>query len=117
MHKLSSVALAIAGSFIAMPLIVSAEEMAKEEQKIEKIEITGSRIKGVDLEGTQPLVVISADDIKNSGANSVYELLQDLGQVRGGTGTFSTSESGATSTSTPAARQLRHCAGLDLPQR
>ncbi|MEO3680497.1 TonB-dependent receptor [Rheinheimera sp. FR7-31] len=112
MHKLSPLALAVAASFFVTPFAFAAEEMPKEEQKIEKIEVTGSRIKGVDLEGTQPLVVISADDIKNSGANSVYELLQDLGQVRGGTGTFSTSESGATSTSTPAGQAAASLRGL-----
>ena len=51
MRKYSPLALAIAGSFFVSPFAFSAEEVAKEEQKIEKIEITGSRIKGVDLEG------------------------------------------------------------------
>ena len=112
MRKLSPLALAVAGSFFATPLVFAAEEVAKEEQKIEKIEITGSRIRGVDLEGTQPLTIISADDIKNSGANSVYDLLKNLGQVRGGSGTFSTSESGATSTSTPAGQAAASLRGL-----
>ena len=71
---------------------IAAEETAKEEQKVEKIVVTGSRIKGVDLEGTQPLVIINADDIRNSGASSVSELMQQISQTRGGDGSFSTSE-------------------------
>ncbi|KKO44736.1 TonB-dependent receptor [Arsukibacterium ikkense] len=112
MRKLNPLALAIAGSLLASPFSYAQQETAKEEQKVERIEVTGSRIKGVDLEGTQPLVVISAEDIKNSGASSVYELLRDLGQVRGGSGTFSTSESGATSTSTPAGQAAASLRGL-----
>ncbi|MDX1678283.1 TonB-dependent receptor domain-containing protein [Arsukibacterium sp.] len=112
MRKLNPLALAIAGSLLTSPLSYAQQETAKEEQKVERIEVTGSRIKGVDLEGTQPLVVISAEDIKNSGASSVFDLLQDLGQVRGGSGTFSTSESGATSTSTPAGQAAASLRGL-----
>ncbi|MDX1539454.1 TonB-dependent receptor domain-containing protein [Arsukibacterium sp.] len=112
MRKLTPLALAIAGSLLASPFSYAQQETAKEEQKVERIEVTGSRIKGVDLEGTQPLVVISAEDIKNSGASSVYDLLKDLGQVRGGSGTFSTSESGATSTSTPAGQAAASLRGL-----
>ncbi|MDP5191536.1 TonB-dependent receptor plug domain-containing protein, partial [Rheinheimera baltica] len=112
MHKLSPLALAVAGSFFVSPLVFSAEDVTKEEQKIEKIQVTGSRIKGVDLEGTQPLVVISADDIKNSGASTVYDLLKDVGQLRGGSGTFSTSESGTASNDTPAGQAAASLRGL-----
>ncbi|MAD76818.1 MAG: TonB-dependent receptor, partial [Rheinheimera sp.] len=111
MRKLTPLALAIAGSLVVSPFSY-AQETANEEQKVERIEVTGSRIKGVDLEGTQPLVVISAEQIKNSGASSIYDLLKDLGQVRGGSGTFSTSESGATSTSTPAGQAAASLRGL-----
>lgn len=112
MRTLSPLALAVAGSFLASPLVFAAEDVAQAEQKIEKVQVTGSRIKGVDLEGTQPLVIISADDIKNSGASTIYDLLKDVGQLRGGSGTFSTSESGATSTSTPAGQAAASLRGL-----
>ncbi|WP_462172182.1 TonB-dependent receptor domain-containing protein [Pseudoalteromonas xiamenensis] len=78
----------------------------------EKIEITGSRIKGVDLEGTQPITILDSDAIKRTGANTVYELLQTLSQVKGGSGTFSTSESGSTSTSTPAGQAAASLRGM-----
>ncbi|MCC5824850.1 TonB-dependent receptor [Alkalimonas sp.] len=111
MRKISVLATAIATALVSSPLLAN-EQAATEEAKLERIEVTGSRIRGVDLEGTQPLVVISSEDIKNSGASDIYELLRDLGQVRGGSGTFSTSESGATSTSTPGGQAAASLRGL-----
>lgn len=81
-------------------------------EKVERIEVTGSRIKGVDLEGTQPVTIISSEDISRSGATSVIELLQDLPQLKGGAGTFTTSESGSTSTSTPAGQAAASLRGM-----
>jgi hypothetical protein len=52
MRKLTPLALAIAGSLLASPSSYAQLETAKEEQKVERIEVTGSRIKGVDLEIT-----------------------------------------------------------------
>jgi iron complex outermembrane receptor protein len=109
MFKPSMLSLAIAACCFS----VSAQtETTTENDSIEKIEVTGSRLKGVDLEGAQPLVVISSDDIKKSGANTIFDLLKDVGQLRGGEGTFSTSESGATSTSTPAGQAAASLRGL-----
>ncbi|AIY66455.1 TonB-dependent receptor [Pseudoalteromonas piratica] len=92
----------------------AAEQPAKnsEAESVERIEITGSRIKGVDLEGTQPITILSAEDIERSGASSIYELLQDIPQLKGGAGTFSTSESGSTSTSTPAGQAAASLRGM-----
>ena len=47
-------------------------------QKIEKIEVTGSNIKRVDAESSAPIQIITADDIKKSGATSVAEILRNL---------------------------------------
>jgi iron complex outermembrane receptor protein len=78
----------------------------------ERIEITGSRIKGIDLEGTQPITILDSEAIARSGATTVYDLLQTLSQVKGGSGTFSTSESGSTSTSTPAGQSAASLRGM-----
>jgi len=100
-------------STLLSPIYVNATEQdASVEKEIEKIVVTGSRIKGVDLEGKQPLVVINADDIRNSGASSISELMNQISQTRGGEGSFSTSESGATSTSTPAGQAAASLRGL-----
>lgn len=114
MKRYAPLSLAIATA-LAMAVPAAAQQTTEptdEAKSLERIAVTGSRIKGVDLEGAQPLVVLSAEDIKNSGAGSLYELLKDLGQLRGGNGTFSTSESGATSTATPAGQAAASLRGL-----
>lgn len=115
MTHYTTLSLAVAAA-LALNFPANAQQNAEannaNEAAPERIAVTGSRIKGVDLEGAQPLVVLSAEDIKNSGASSLYELLKDLGQLRGGSGTFSTSESGATSTATPAGQSAASLRGL-----
>lgn len=108
LFKPSSIALAIASLYFTHS--VHAQESPK--KAIEKITVTGSQIKGVDLEGMQPMVLLSKEDIKNSGASTVSELMGQISQTRGGTGSFTTSESGATSTSTPAGQAAASLRGL-----
>ena len=47
--------------------------------KIEKIEVTGSHIKRIDVEGPSPLLVIDNEDLLRSGYNSVSDVLRDTG--------------------------------------
>lgn len=109
--KLNKVALAMA--LITAPIsFISFSQETTAEDTIEKIDVTGSFIKGVDLEGAQPLTIIDAQAIKRSGANTLSELMSNLSQTRGGTSSFSTSESGATSTSTPAGQASASLRGM-----
>ncbi|WP_371185751.1 TonB-dependent receptor domain-containing protein [Thalassotalea maritima] len=101
----------IAGA-ISLATIQAHAEQQTDDKDIERIAVTGSQIKGVDLEGAQPLSVFSAEDIARSGASSISEFMMQVGQTRGGTGSFSTSESGALSTSTPAGMAAASLRGL-----
>lgn len=56
---------------------------AQETQQLERIEITGSSIKRVANEGSLPVQVISAEDIKSSGATNVADLIQRLPAMQG----------------------------------
>ncbi|MBB1416782.1 TonB-dependent receptor [Pseudoalteromonas sp. SG44-1] len=103
--------IATAISAVLCPTFLYAQENTKAEN-IERVEVTGSRLKGVDLEGTIPLTVLDQDAIKRSGANTIHELLKDLSVFKGGSGTFSTSESGGTSTSTPAGQSAASLRGM-----
>lgn len=49
---------------------------AETNAKVERIEVTGSRIRRLDLEGVAPVTVISAADIALSGFSSIEDLLQ-----------------------------------------
>ncbi|WP_085299738.1 TonB-dependent receptor [Cognaticolwellia mytili] len=63
---------------------VNAEEI--DSQTTERIEITGSHIKQVDLESASPVTVIDAKQIAFSGISSVEELLQEMTAAAGPAG-------------------------------
>lgn len=56
----------------------AAQQQAEGTQKLERIEVTGSRIKRVDAETPAPVQVITRDAIERSGAMTVTELLKSL---------------------------------------
>ncbi|MFD0739301.1 TonB-dependent receptor domain-containing protein [Lysobacter koreensis] len=52
---------------------------AQEEAKtLDRIEVTGSRIRQVDLETAQPVLTISRQDIEKQGFQSVADILQNI---------------------------------------
>nr|WP_205663184.1 TonB-dependent receptor [Alteromonas facilis] len=91
---------------------VNAQAQQNNEETVEVIQVTGTNIKGVDLEGTQPLTVLTSEDIAKSGANTIAELMRTVSQTRGGFGSFDTTQSGATSTSTPAGQAAASLRGI-----
>ena len=50
----------------------------EEKEAIEKIEVTGSHIKQVDLEGRTPVQVLDRDYLDKTGYNSVGDVLREL---------------------------------------
>lgn len=59
---------------------------AKTKEKatnLDRIEVTGSRIKRADVEGPAPVVVLTAEDIEKEGFTTVYEALNTLSQFTG----------------------------------
>lgn len=111
--KMSRVALTISSLLTTTSGMAMAQQEAPENAAVvERIEVTGSHIKGVDLEGAQPLTILNADDILKSGASTLSELMRTVSQARGGTGSFDTTQSGATSTSTPAGQAAASLRGI-----
>ena len=47
------------------------------DKSVEKIEVTGSRIKRINIEGPSPILVLDKEDIERSGYNSVADVLRD----------------------------------------
>ncbi|CAM3653026.1 TonB-dependent receptor plug domain-containing protein [Parendozoicomonas haliclonae] len=78
MHTIQRTLLA---SAIATALsTVSVGVYAADEQTVEKVEkvtVTGSRISRVDMEGANPLAVITREDIEDSGFMTVADLLRN----------------------------------------
>jgi len=75
-----AVRLAIAfGAVSATTMSALAQEQeAATEPKVERIEVTGSRIKRTDMETAQPVLVVSAEDIARSGLVSVGDILKEI---------------------------------------
>jgi iron complex outermembrane receptor protein len=73
----SSVRLALFAAVSTSAASVSQVAFAAEEgAKVERIEVTGSRIQRQDMETASPVTVISADAIRAEGFTSVDQLLQ-----------------------------------------
>jgi iron complex outermembrane receptor protein len=56
--------------------VMAAEEEEDQAKKVERIEVTGSRIKRTDMEGALPVSTIDRADIDMSGQISVSDLLR-----------------------------------------
>ena len=75
----SFTALAVAGGLATPALAVAQDSNTVEAQgNIEKIQVTGSRIKRSDLESASPVEVLSADELTDQGRLSVADALRNL---------------------------------------
>lgn len=72
----SAVNLVIATSITAGVFVTSTAFAAEETAKVERIEVTGSRIQRQDMETASPVTVIDAAAIKAEGFTSVDQMLQ-----------------------------------------
>jgi outer membrane receptor protein involved in Fe transport len=58
---------------------VTAFAQEKEEAKtLDRVEVTGSRIKRADAETTQPVAVVTRADIEKSGLTNVFDILNNI---------------------------------------
>ncbi|SEA84987.1 TonB-dependent receptor plug domain-containing protein [Alkalimonas amylolytica] len=85
--------------------LVAAPALAQEdsEARVERIEVTGSRIRRTDFESSVPVTVITAEEIRLTGATNVADVLQKTPVAIAGTdqsnSTFSLNTSGINTTS------------------
>ena len=73
-----------AGIAIALaPAFASAQESGATTgaTTLDRIEVTGSRIRGADMETQQPIITLSRQDIDKQGFTSVADILQNLTSV------------------------------------
>lgn len=103
-----------------------APEGAASTPQLQRVEITGSRIKQIDAETASPVEVIRREDIKKTGATSVREMLDTLTVTSNrsnvstindvnGAGTFSPGASQATLRNLGAQSTLLLLNGRRLP--
>jgi iron complex outermembrane receptor protein len=72
------VLLALGGALLA-PAVTQAQDSTQ------RIEITGSAIKRIDVEGALPVTILRREEIERTGATSVVDLIQRLPGMAGGT--------------------------------
>jgi iron complex outermembrane receptor protein len=69
---------ALIGGAATAALSTSIASAADNEAKVERIEVTGSRIKRTDMETATPITVLSADDMAKQGFTNIQDALQSL---------------------------------------
>ena len=72
-----------AGSAVAISAPAVSAEISSEADKVERIEVTGSRIRRADMETASPITVIDSSAIVASGATSIDSVLQSMTAVGG----------------------------------
>ncbi len=88
--------------------MASVSAFAQDEAKeIEAVEVTGSRIKRVDAETSQPIQVITRADIEKTGLTNVYDILNNITASDGsGLSTVTTQTNGSDGAQTISLRGL-----------
>lgn len=102
---LACATLAFMGSYTA------SASAAQEAENVERIEVTGSRIKRSDMEGPSPVQSISRADIDNMGYDNLQQLLEKMPAA--GNGTFSTRGNNQDSTANGSAAVSLRGLGAD----
>ena len=76
----ASISAAVGGLILAsVATPVFAQDRPGEDiQKLQAIEVTGSRIKRAEVEGQTPVITISAKDIEQTGLGSIGDVIQRL---------------------------------------
>lgn len=79
---LTAMMLPMAGTAFAQDSQASGQT-GQQAQTLDRVTVTGSRIKRAEVEGPAPVVVLTADDIEKQGYSTVYEALNTLSQFTG----------------------------------
>lgn len=102
MIKIMAVTGVVSTSMVASTAFAAEEDNSA--KKVERIEVTGTRIKRTDLETSSPITVMSAEEIKLSGYDRVEDILNQLPQIEAAETSFLAN--GATGTATVDLRGL-----------
>ncbi len=60
-----------------------AQAQAEPQENLDRIVVTGSRIKRAEVEGPAPVTIVTADQIEKEGYATVYDALNSLSQFTG----------------------------------
>jgi len=88
--KLRAGVLTISIAAALLPGLASAQQSESDATTLDRVEVTGSRIRGVQIENQQPVPVLSREALQRQGFASVADVLQNL--TSAGSPTISRSE-------------------------
>jgi len=76
----TSISVAIGGLLLAAATVpaFAQNRTGDDAQRLEAIEVTGSRIKKAEVEGQTPVITINAQDIASTGLASIGDVIQQL---------------------------------------
>ena len=80
MHQRTKVCHGVA---LALATLLAGSARAQDISDVQRVEVTGSAIKRINIEGSLPIQTISKDDIKKSGVTTVADLIQNLPAMQG----------------------------------
>jgi iron complex outermembrane receptor protein len=96
--KKNSIALAVT---LAIPALVAAQEAPQPEQKMQRVEVTGSSIKRTAAETAGSIQILTRDDIEKTGQTTALGILTatssistDISSASASSGSFATGSSG-----------------------
>lgn len=78
MFRRTKLSKGLALAFGSSLAVAAAPGLAQQAQQLERVEVTGSNIKRVDAESANPIQIISREEIRRTGANSIRELINAL---------------------------------------
>ncbi len=109
------------GAILATAMPVFAQDQQQEGQALERVEVTGSRIKRAEAEGALPVTVIKREELDASGATTVAEFMRSstfssAGNFRPQSGSSAQSFAGIDLRGLGSARTLVLLDGRRLPK-
>ncbi|MBW3568188.1 MAG: TonB-dependent receptor, partial [Proteobacteria bacterium] len=69
---------ALVACVLAVPATGYAQDAEEDQTQLERVEVTGTRIRQSDVEGLNPVQVVSREDLDRSGLQSIGDFLQQL---------------------------------------
>lgn len=100
------VALVTAGGLAAAAAPAIAQDAQDDAVDLDKVEVTGSRIRRVDIETASPVFVIDREAIENSGVATLGDLMQEMPSIAGAATNPQVNNGGGSGASTVSLRGL-----------
>src|SRR5205814_1377251 len=90
---------AVVATQVALALMAQlayAQQPVQTAERVERVEITGTRIPALNVEGPSPVTVLNSEQIKMDGFQKAEDLLNNLPQVTAAQGSYASNGASGT---------------------